>query len=250
MERELRDPSIEKFPFPPKYYKEFDTEFKYKSPDFRIIQKLDKFKTFGIEYNNSNKQIDNILFTIDNSYVTKFPKFNEYIKKEKITIPNKNYFKNLNIIDNLNNNNINQINAINELEKEIKFLKERYKKMIENISKNIEYSQYESILIKMSYQKIFFYLRLLKKKQILNETIKYFNKEIEKNTKIEKQLEENLNNFYTILKKTLNEVNNMNIEQYSINSNINETTNDNNNNNNNSNNNNNNLFLMDEDSLI
>jgi cytochrome oxidase Cu insertion factor (SCO1/SenC/PrrC family) len=122
--------------------------------------------------------------------------------------------------------------------------------MIENISKNIEYSQYESILIKMSYQKIFFYLRLLKKKQILNETIKYFNKEIEKNTKIEKQLEENLNNFYTILKKTLNEVNNMNIEQFSINSNINETTNDNNNNNNNSNNNNNNLFLMDEDSLI
>ena len=242
MERELRDPSIEKFPFPPKYYKEFDTEFKYKSPDFRIIQKLDKFKTFGIEYNNSNKQIDNILFTIDNSYVTKFPKFNEYIKKEKITIPNKNYFKNLNIIDNLNNNNINQINAINELEKEIKFLKERYKIMIENISKNIEYSYFESNLIKMSYQKIFFYLRLLKKKQILNETIKYFHKEIEKNEKIEKQLKENLNNFHLILKNTLTEINNNNIEQYSINSNIN-------NNNNNFNNNNFNN-LMDEDSFI
>ena len=48
MERELRDPSIEKFPFPPKYYKEFDTEFKYKSPDLRILQKLDKFKTLEL----------------------------------------------------------------------------------------------------------------------------------------------------------------------------------------------------------
>ena len=93
-------------------------------------------------------------------------------------------------------------------------------------------------------------MRLLKKKQILNETIKYFHKEIEKNEKIEKQLKENLNNFHLILKNTLTEINNNNIEQYSINSNINETTNDNNNNNNNSNNNNNNLFLMDEDSLI
>ena len=145
----------------------------------------------------------------------------------------------MNSIDNLNNDNVNQINAINELEKEINFLKERYKIMIENISKNIEYSQYESNLIKMSYQKIFFYLRLLKKKQILNETIKYFHKEIEKNEKIEKQLKENLNNFHLILKNTLNEVNN-NIKQYSINSNINI-------NNNNLNNNNN---LMDEDSFI
>jgi hypothetical protein len=92
MERELRDPSIEKFPFPPKYYKEFDTEFKYKSPDLRILQKLDKFKTFGIEYNNNNKQIDNFLFTIDNSFIAKFPKFKDYIKNKKITIPNENYF--------------------------------------------------------------------------------------------------------------------------------------------------------------
>ena len=244
MERELRDPSIEKFPFPPKYYKEFDTEFKYKSPDLRILQKLDKFKTFGTEYNNNNKQIDNFLFTIDNSFIAKFPKFKDYIKNKKITIPNENYFKNLNSIDNLNNDNVNQINAINELEKEINFLKERYKIMIENISKNIEYSQYESNLIKMSYQKIFFYLRLLKKKQILNETIKYFHKEIEKNEKIEKQLKENLNNFHLILKNTLNEVNN-NIKQYSINSNINI-----NNNNLNNNNNNNNINLMDEDSFI
>ena len=236
MERELRDPSIEKFPFPPKYYKEFDTEFKYKSPDLRILQKLDKFKTFGTEFNN-NKQIDNFLFTIDNSFLRK-PKFKEYVKN--INIPNENYFKNLNSIDNLNSDNINQINAINELEKEIKFLKERYKIMIENISKNIEYSQYESNLIKMSYQKIFFYLRLLKKKQILNETIKYFHKEIEKNEKIEKQLKENLNNFHLILKNTLNEVNN-NIKQYSINSNINI---------NNNNLNNNNINLMDEDSFI
>ena len=243
MERELRDPSIEKFPFPPKYYKEFDTEFKYKSPDLRILQKLDKFKTFGTEYNNNNKQIDNFLFTIDNSFIAKFPKFKDYIKNKKITIPNENYFKNLNSIDNLNNDNVNQINAINELEKEINFLKERYKIMIENISKNIEYSQYESNLIKMSYQKIFFYLRLLKKKQILNETIKYFHKEIEKNEKIEKQLKENLNNFHLILKNTLNEVNN-NIKQYSINSNINI------NNNNLNNNNNNNINLMDEDSFI
>ena len=243
MERELRDPSIEKFPFPPKYYKEFDTEFKYKSPDLRILQKLDKFKTFGTEYNNNNKQIDNFLFTIDNSFIAKFPKFKDYIKNKKITIPNENYFKNLNSIDNLNNDNVNQINAINELEKEINFLKERYKNMIENISKNIEYSQYESNLIKMSYQKIFFYLRLLKKKQILNETIKYFHKEIEKNEKIEKQLKENLNNFHLILKNTLNEVNN-NIKQYSINSNINI------NNNNLNNNNNNNINLMDEDSFI
>ena len=242
MERELRDPSIEKFPFPPKYYKEFDTEFKYKSPDLRILQKLDKFKTFGTEYNNNNKQIDNFLFTIDNSFIAKFPKFKDYIKNKKITIPNENYFKNLNSIDNLNNDNVNQINAINELEKEINFLKERYKIMIENISKNIEYSYFESNLIKMSYQKIFFYLRLLKKKQILNETIKYFNKEIEKNEKIEKQLKENLNNFHLILKNTLTEINNNNIEQYSINSNIN-------NNNNNFNNNNFNN-LMDEDSFI
>ena len=56
-----------------------------------------------------------------------------------------------------------------------------------------------------------------------------------------KQLKENLNNFHLILKNTLTEINNNNIEQYSINSNINNNNNFNNNNFNN---------LMDEDSFI
>ena len=61
-------------------------------------------------------------------------------------------------------------------------------------------------LIKLSFQKIFFYLQILKKKHILNETIKFFKKENERNKTIENQLKENIKNFQHLLDQKLTEL--------------------------------------------
>ena len=62
------------------------------------------------------------------------------------------------------------------LESETIFLKERYKILLDNLCNNIENAEMDVNLIKLSFQKIFFYLKILKKKHILNETIKFFKK--------------------------------------------------------------------------
>ena len=192
-----------KFPFPPTYYKEFETPESLKPPDLNIISKMNTFKTFGVEY--KTKHINIFLNPVE---IDKFTE--EDIKKYKL--------KNMDYFQSLNDSNVNfmgynsiksssiNFNPMKFLENEIDFIKERYKILLDNLCNNIENAEMDVNLIKLGFQKIFFYLQILKKKHILNETIKFFKKETERNKTIENQLKENIKNFQDLLDQKLTEL--------------------------------------------
>ena len=192
-----------KFPFPPTYYKEFETPQSMKPPDLNIISKMNTFKTFGVEY--KTKHINIFLNPVE---IDKFKE--EDIKKYKL--------KNMDYFQSLNDSNVNfmgynsiksssiNFNPMKFLENEIDFIKERYKILLDNLCNNIENAEMDVNLIKLGFQKIFFYLQILKKKHILNETIKFFKKENERNKTIENQLKENIKNFQDLLDQKLTEL--------------------------------------------
>ena len=75
-----------KFPFPPTYYKDFETPESMKPPDSKIISKMNTFKTFGVEY--KTKHINIFLKPVE---INKFRE--EDIKKYHLK--NMDYFQNL-----------------------------------------------------------------------------------------------------------------------------------------------------------
>ena len=192
-----------KFPFPPTYYKDFETPKSMNPPDLNIISKMNTFKTFGVEY--KTKHINIFLNPVE---IDKFKE--EDIKKYKL--------KNMDYFQSLNDSNVNfmgynsiksssiNFNPMFFLESETIFLKERYKILLDNLCNNIENAEMDVNLIKLGFQKIFFYLQILKKKHILNETIKFFKKENERNKTIENQLKENIKNFQYLLDQKLTEL--------------------------------------------
>lgn len=196
-----------KFPPPPKHYKLFETPNSISPPSTSTLNKLTSFKTFGVEYkikdvNNFFNQVEvhQLLETIPQDYLN------------TLSISNQLFFQNLNdnIVANQNFLKINSddlnFNIIKELENEIRFVKERYKSLLVNVTKRIDYCQYDSNLIKLSFQKIFFYLSLLKKKKILNDITAYFDNEIKQNEIIEERLIKNINLFQTILLKGIQDL--------------------------------------------
>ena len=192
-----------KFPFPPTYYRDFETPESMKPPDSKIISKMNTFKTFGVEY--KTKHINIFLNPVE---INKFRE--EDIKKYHLK--NMDYFQNLydsNVnfmgYNSIKSNSIN-FNPMYFLESEIIFLKDRYKILLDNLCNNIENAEMDVNLIKLSFQKIFFYLQILKKKHILNETIKFFKKENERNKTIENQLKENIKNFQHSLEQQVKEL--------------------------------------------
>jgi SpoVK/Ycf46/Vps4 family AAA+-type ATPase len=137
------------------------------------------------------------------------------IKKEEIkkySLENMEYFQNLNdsngnyIGYNFIKSETINFNPIKELENEINFIKKRYKILLDNLCNNIDGAEIDVKLIRLSFQKVFFYLQILKKKQILNEAMKFFKKENERNKLIENQLKENINNFQNLLSENLKEI--------------------------------------------
>ena len=200
MERE--DKSIARFPPPPSHYKYFTSPHTLDPPDINVISQLNSFKTFGTEYNL--KDILTFYNPVDVQLLKDIPKSS--IESSQ----------NIPFFENINNNKIDQnqkylnikenFNVIKELENETKFIKEHFKKLLTLLCKDYAQCENECLLIGISFQKIYFYLSMLKRRQNLHELAEYFKNEIRKNEQIEKQINANIQNFHKML---INESNRM-----------------------------------------
>ena len=181
------------FPPPPDYYREFTTPDKYLPPKLSSLEKIDKFTTFGNEY--STKDINISYNPVNIKDISE-----KLIKVSKMS--NNAFF---NEIQNKESNiNCDNFNVIEELEKEINFLKNRYKRLLTDISKNINKAPSKIGLITVCLQKINFYLIALRKKAVLQRTIDYYNKQIEDCEETSKQVDEGIKKFRDYLEEGLN----------------------------------------------
>ena len=182
------------FPPPPDYYQEFTTPDKYDPPKLSILNKFDRFTTFGNEF--STKELN-----------VSYNPVNISDKMKKFKMSNLDFFNEIQNKDSLNINCDNfTFNVIEELEKEIKYLKTRYKRLLQDMNENIKKAPSKIEVIGVCIQKINFYLIALRRKAILKKAIDFYNKGIddcvETSTKIDegiknltKYIEENLKNF-------------------------------------------------------
>lgn len=204
MEKDKEDRTTARFPPPPTYYKQFSSPSAMSPPNYNFISKLNSFRTFGTEY--KIKDVNNFFNPVEIQMLQRLPKE----KVDEITISNLKFFQivNASIQDPTQNYiKINpNFNLIKELETEIQFLKDRYKKLLSNFGKNFPNCEFESCLIKLSFQKIFFYLSMLKKKKILKDMVDYFKNEIEQNDILAAQLTQNVTNFQNILIEGVNNI--------------------------------------------
>lgn len=209
MDKEKEDRTTARFPPPPSYYKSFTSSNSMNPPKINILSKLNAFRSFGTEY--KIKDVNNFFNPVDIQILQRLDKD----KVDDINISNLKFFQDINASIQEPNQKyikINQLNfnVIKELENETKFLQERYKNLLSNFGKSFENCEIESCLIKLSFQKIFFYLSMLKKKKILKGIADYFKNEIEENEKIESQLSENISNFQTLLIDGVNKIKSQN----------------------------------------
>ena len=153
------NPSISLFPNPPSHYKNFTRENSMMPPDINNIEKFESFMSFGVEYKLG--QVNTITNPIDTAFLNCFdPKI---IDKKKI--PNQSIFQNPDInIANLTVDNL-KTNIFQAIKKEINFLKKTYLNFLNQITINEDF-ELDSCLIKFSFQKIYFFISLLKKKKV------------------------------------------------------------------------------------
>ena len=196
-----KDKTIDKekllFPPPPDYYKEFSTPNKYDPPNISCLEKLDTFSSFGNQYNL--KEINISYNPVEISILKNLNQ--NYLKKVKLS--NNEFFES--IQNKVSDINCDNFNIVDELEKEIKFLKDRYKCLLSAITRNVQRAELHNCLIKLSLQKINFYLAALRKKSVIQKTIDYFNKDAENNDKVSEQINNGLINFRDYLKEGLEE---------------------------------------------
>lgn len=182
--------NINVYPNPPKHYKNFANENSLQPPDLNFLNKIDSFMCFGKEYKTRE------ILNFKNSVELNFVKFYDKKVVESKNIPNQNIF-NL-FPDNLTEINFDTIienshvNILECLNLELNFLRKSYIELLNQIKENIEDSELSNCLIKFSFQKIYYLISVLKRKQIFIESINYFKNEIENNTKIENLLVSNV----------------------------------------------------------
>ena len=182
------------FPPPPDYYKEFTSPNKYAPPKLSTLNKLDKITTFGNIYSTKDLNISYNPVNINNNIGKKLA--------ASTNMRNYEFFKEIENKD-LTNINCDNIKFIEELEKEIEYLRARYKKLLSDISGNINRSPIQLKLIGVSIQKIHFYIIALRRKAVLQKTIDFYTKAIEDNEETSKKVDEGINNFRNYLKEGL-----------------------------------------------
>jgi hypothetical protein len=148
------------FPNPPKHYKLFTKEDSLPYPDLNFLNKMNSFMSFGKEY--KTKEINYFSNTIDSGFLRHY----DPVLLESKNIPNSFIFQNTNFpIYSLNVDNLN-VNIIEAIESEIKFIRKTYLELLNQINENIDECELSNCLIKFSFQKIYFFISLLKRKQV------------------------------------------------------------------------------------
>ena len=182
------------FPPPPSYYKEFTSPNRYSPPKLSTLYKIDKFRTFDNNYSLKDLNITYNPVNINNNIGKKLA--------ESSNMSNYEFFKDIQNKDSLNIN-CDNIKIIEELEKEIDFLRIRYKKLLTDISDNINKYPTKIKLIGVCIQKIHFYIIALRRKAILQKTINFYNKAIDDSEETSKKVDEGINDFRNYLKEGL-----------------------------------------------
>ena len=189
------DKQKQEYPPPPDYFKEFTSPNKYSPPKLSYLDKMDKLITFGSEYSTKLMNISYNPINVQN--------VGEKLLKESKS-RNVELFKAIRNESDININSDNYIlNIIDEIEKEILFLKKRYERILEDITKNINKAgnRNKIALIGFTLQKINFYLIALRRKAILKKTIDFYTKEIEDCKKTCEKVEINKKNFRKYLEE-------------------------------------------------
>ena len=166
------DKNKQEYPPPPDYFKEFTSPNKYLPPKLSSIQKMNKLVVFGSEYSINDINISYNPINVKNVG-------EKLIKASKP--PNIELFQNLKFdSDEDINLAIQKLNIIDEIENEIKFLRKRYERVLEDIATNVNKAGNlnKITLIGMTLQKINFYLIALRRKAILKKTIDFYSKQI------------------------------------------------------------------------
>ena len=191
----------QEYPPPPEYFKEFTSPNKYLPPKLSSIKQMNQLVVFGSE-NNINE--------LNISYNTINPQNigDKLLKQAKP--PNIELFKNLKFdSENDINKAIQKLNIIDEIENEIIFLRKRYERVLEDITKNINKAGNLSkiTLIGMTLQKINFYLIVLRRKAILKKTIDFYKKQIQDCEDTKDKVDNNIRNFRQYLEEESKELN-------------------------------------------
>ncbi len=191
------------YPDPPKHYKQFIREDSMSYPDLNFLSRMETFMTFGKEY--KTKEINTNVNTVDTEFLKHFDsKLLEYKN-----IPNK-FFTEPNFTSNTKNVENLTINIFDAIQSEVNFIKKTYLDLLDQTSVNIDECDLSNCLIKFAFQKIYFFISLLKKKQIFIEMISYFKSEIEKNTCLENTLTSNLEKCQQVFISGLNKIKEIN----------------------------------------
>ena len=181
------------FPPPPDCYREFDTPNKYSPPKLSILNKFDRFKVFGNEFTTKDLNIS-------------FNPVNMSDKMKKFKMSNKDFFFKIQNKDSLNLNADNfNFNIIEELEKEIHYLKSRYKRLLQDINENINKAPSKMEVIAVCIQKINFYLIALRRKAVLKRAIDFYKKGIEDCEETSKKVDEGIKNFTKYVEENIQE---------------------------------------------
>ena len=191
----------QEYPPPPEYFKEFTSPNKYLPPKLSSIKQMNQLVVFGSE-NNINEL--NISYNTINSQNIG----DKLLKQAKP--PNIELFKNLKFdSENDINKAIQKLNIIDEIENEIIFLRKRYERILEDITKNINKAGNLSkiTLIGMTLQKINFYLIVLRRKAILKKTIDFYKKQIQDCEDTKDKVDNNIRNFRQYLEEESKELN-------------------------------------------
>jgi hypothetical protein len=150
--------NINLFPNPPSYFKSFVTVNFMLPPDINCLNKINSFMSFGVDY--KMKELNTFSYSVESLFLNHY---DENLVKSK-NIPNQNIFLN-NTLNTLNMDNLN-INIFDAIKEEITFIRSQYNEVIEKLI-IVEEFELSSCLIKFSFQKIYFFISLLKNKKVL-----------------------------------------------------------------------------------
>lgn len=165
------DTNINLFPNPPKHYKLFDREDSLIPPDLNALNKLNSFMSFGVEY--KMKEVNFSSTPVESNFLKAYD--NKLIESKNI--PNRNLFEGEHstheYLSQLNLDKLN-LSIFDLIETEVKFVRKTYEDMLDQIT-NIQDFELNSCLIKYSFQKIYFFISLLKKKKVRKFSNKFIN---------------------------------------------------------------------------